>query len=200
MIKRKFSSWAKKNIYVLKVWENWNKELRSTRHGRSLKNYKLTSLAMKRETWVLNQISTTAFSIDEPIPEIDVPIMRFTHLPVHLKISSVRWKYTCEHWKSKAYCKDCGGSQICEHNRQRGFCKDCGGSQICEHDRIRKQCKDCEESQICPHKKTETVLKRLWRLANMWKRKNGRDIAENVSLRKSKTKSSFCFPTRKINI
>ena len=27
--------------------------------------------------------------LDEPIPEIDVPIMRFTHPPVHPKISSV---------------------------------------------------------------------------------------------------------------
>ena len=116
---------------------------------------------MSSESYINNSI------LDEPIPEIDVPIMRFTHPPFHPKISSVRLKYTCEHRKSKAYCKDCGGSQICEHNRQRGFCKDCGGSQICEHDRIRKQCKDCEESQICPHKKTETVLKRLWRLANM---------------------------------
>ena len=71
---------------------------------------------MSAESYINNSI------LDESLPEIDVPIMRFTHPPVHPKISSVWWLFenTCEHGKQKHYCKDCGGSQICDHNRNRG--------------------------------------------------------------------------------
>jgi hypothetical protein len=31
----------------------------------------------------------------------------------------------CEHGRQKAFCPDCGGSQICPHERQKAHCRDC---------------------------------------------------------------------------
>jgi hypothetical protein len=50
----------------------------------------------------------------------------------------------CEHNRQKAFCKECGGSQICEHDKRKDYCKECGGSQICEHNRDKRRCKDCK--------------------------------------------------------
>ena len=82
--------------------------------------------------------------LDEPIPEIGVPIMRFTHRPVFPKISSVWMLFVSEHGRQKALYKDCGGSQICGHNKRKDICKDCGDSQICEHQKVRWKCKECK--------------------------------------------------------
>ena len=47
--------------------------------------------------------------LDEPIPEIGVPIMRFTHPPVFPKIYGKWMFFVCEHGKRKCYCIECGG-------------------------------------------------------------------------------------------
>ena len=75
----------------------------------------------------------------------------------------------CPHGKQKAFCKECGGSQVCEHKKQKATCKDCGGSEICEHEKnkqsckecadrcehgkFKRACKDCDGSSICEHRK-----------------------------------------------
>ena len=54
----------------------------------------------------------------------------------------------CVHNKHKAYCKDCGGSQICHHSHYRKYCRDCKGSQICPHDCRKTICIECKGSSI----------------------------------------------------
>jgi len=63
------------------------------------------------------------------------------------------------HNRQKAFCRECGGSQICEHGRRRRECRECGGSQICEHDRIRRACRECGGSQICEH---DRIRRKCW--------------------------------------
>ena len=65
-------------------------------------------------------------------------------------------KPVCEHFRQRAYCKDCKGSQICKHSKRKSACKDCKGRAICEHSRQRTHCKDCKGSQICEHSRQKT--------------------------------------------
>ena len=50
--------------------------------------------------------------LNETIPEINMPIMRFTKRPVFPKISSVWMLFVCKHGKQKYFCKECGGKGI----------------------------------------------------------------------------------------
>ncbi len=60
-------------------------------------------------------------------------------------------KRKCIHNKFKAYCKECGGSQICSHNIIKAQCRDCGGSAFCEHNIKRSTCRECGDSAFCEH-------------------------------------------------
>jgi len=55
----------------------------------------------------------------------------------------------CDHGKSRALCKLCGGSQICIHNRQKATCKPCGGKSICPHNKIKSRCQPCGGASLC---------------------------------------------------
>ena len=83
--------------------------------------------------------NTSSNILDEPIPEINVPILDKTTTN------------KCLHGKVKYYCKDCEGSQICSHNRRKTRCRECNGGSICEHKRVRYLCKDCVGKGICSH-------------------------------------------------
>lgn len=61
----------------------------------------------------------------------------------------------CIHKKQKAFCIECGGSQICIHEKRKSYCKECKGSQICIHDKLKTHCKECKGSQICIHDKVK---------------------------------------------
>ena len=61
----------------------------------------------------------------------------------------------CEHGKRKAFCKDCGGSQICKHDKRKAECKDCGGKALCQHMRNKYKCKECGGGSICAHNKVK---------------------------------------------
>ena len=65
----------------------------------------------------------------------------------------------CIHSKQKAYCKDCGGSQICSHNKRKYNCKDCGGNGICEHNKRKSRCKDCNGNELCEHNRLKSRCK-----------------------------------------
>lgn len=70
------------------------------------------------------------------------------------KDSSRRYsKPKCPHGRAKAFCFECGGSQICCHNRKKNLCRECGGKDICPHDKVMRYCVDCKGSAICEHLK-----------------------------------------------
>ena len=62
----------------------------------------------------------------------------------------------CPHNKIKAYCIECGGSQMCDHGRYKQSCTLCGGKNICEHKRVRTCCFECGGSQMCEHGKRKS--------------------------------------------
>lgn len=65
----------------------------------------------------------------------------------------------CEHGKQKAFCRECGGSQICGHNNYKATCKICGGRSLCEHGKQQCICKDCRGSSLCEHNKRKNICK-----------------------------------------
>ena len=131
-----------------------------------------------------NPIQSQINIIDEPVPEINIPLLE-TSQPKLNELKFVQLKKIAKELKIKGrsrmrkvdfinalkkfpdeeiiklMSKDTINNcvYICIHGKYKYFCRECGGTQICEHNKIKSYCKECKGSQICEHKLQKYICK-----------------------------------------